>query len=87
MTQEEQARAALAERIATRLSIPARAVAELLAEDTELDEICGDYMLCQETIERIRLAQHTGEARAAEYETHAASLEDEILRRVQELRS
>jgi len=87
LTQETQVREELTGRIAARMSLTREEVARMLARDTALGEIWGDYLLCHETIARFRVAQSTGEARVAEYQSHAASLEDEIMRRVQELRS
>lgn len=87
VTEERQVREELTGRIAARVSLSPEDVARMLTKDTTLSEIWGDYMLCRETIDRFRMAGNTGEARAAEYETHAASLEDEIVRRVQELRA
>lgn len=86
MTQEDQVREELTERIAGRLFVPREVIARMLAKDATLGEIWGDYLLCRETLVRFRTARSVGEARVAEYESHAASLEDEIVRRVQELR-
>ncbi len=87
MAQKEQVRGELTGRIAARLSLPPAFVEELLGRDSTLEEIWGDYLLCRETIERFRAARSMGEARVVEFEQHAASLEDEIARRVEELRS
>ena len=83
--EEERIRDELARRVAGRLSLPCEAVTRMLSKDTRLDEIWEDYMLCRETIDRFRAAQNVGEARVAEYRSHAESLEEELVRRVREL--
>ncbi len=86
MIQESQVREELAARIAARLSLTSQEVTRMLSRDSILGDIWGDYLLCRETIDRFRTAQSTGGARVAEYESHAASLEEELMRRVQEIR-
>lgn len=87
MPQEQQVREQLAGRVALRVSRPAEAIARMILEDARLGEIWQDYMLCQETIERFRMKRDAGDARVAEYELLAGSLEDEIALRVEDLQS